>query len=71
MNFLTLSRVAQRAPLLALIALGSLCVQTVHSQDASSTIEELQKEQKALATQYANLEEVFLRMSQLEGATNP
>ena len=71
MNFLTLSRVAQRATLLALIALGSLCVQTVHSQDASSTIEELQKEQKALATQYANLEEVFLRMSQLEGATNP
>ena len=71
MNFLTLSRVAQRATLLALIALGSLCVQTVHSQDASSTIEELQKEQKALATQYANLEEVFLRMSQLEGSTNP
>jgi hypothetical protein len=71
MNFLTLSRVAQRATLLALIALGSLCVQTVHSQDASNAIEELQKEQKALATQYANLEEVFLRMSQLEGATNP
>ena len=71
MNSLTLSRVAQRATLLALIALGSLCVQTVQSQEAKSAIEELQKEQKALATQYANLEEVFLRMSQLEGATNP
>jgi DNA repair exonuclease SbcCD ATPase subunit len=71
MNSLTLSRVAQRATLLALIALGSVCVQTVQSQEANSAIEELQKEQKALATQYANLEEVFLRMSQLEGATNP
>jgi hypothetical protein len=40
-------------------------------QAPAEGVGELQKQQKALATQYANLEEIFSRMSQLEAATNP
>ncbi len=44
------------------------------NQDKTNTekpTDQLKQQQSQLATQYANLEEVFLRMSEIEAATNP
>jgi len=60
-----------RVVLIAGMLLGICMAWPARCQSPSGGIGELQKEQKALAVQYANLEEIFLRMSQLEAATNP
>ncbi|MFM8215371.1 MAG: hypothetical protein ACKN82_12105, partial [Pirellula sp.] len=60
-----------RVVLIACLLLGTCMASPARCQSPSGAVGELQKEQKALAVQYANLEEIFLRMSQLEAATNP
>lgn len=67
MTTIRLIRIVQKIGCIACCLVASIA----HTQDAEDPTKELQKEQKALATQYANLEEIFLRMSQLEAATNP
>jgi hypothetical protein len=53
------------------LAIGSLGSCFAQSPAPPSTNQELEQQQKQLAVQYAKLEEMFLRMSELEAASNP
>ncbi|MFN7732410.1 MAG: hypothetical protein ACK5OB_10935, partial [Pirellula sp.] len=51
--------------------MGSLGACFAQTPAPPSTNQELEQQQKQLAVQYAKLEEMFLRMSELEAASNP
>ena len=54
-----------------LLALTVPCGARSQEAPSADAVKELEQQQRQLAAQYAKLEELFLRMSELEAASNP